>query len=291
MAQVDACMATNENSRRTWWSVRARRLRYVVDCAWVFNIGLLFVAFGWVYLFGASREMIQLTKYLFLQRLFGMGAAELSTGLIVRDPLRIVVGVSIAFNAFAFAACGLVLMLGSLFVGGARYRTTRMWLVFTAVACGWLGLVVEWQSVYWIGQQHRMKAELPAAVAMVAALKAEWPTVDSELPDSGPFLAYPMNQPTALMSLSDAKFPNTGLRFSAVERTGDDVMRFELAGAEQGAWLEWRGDGSEPRSFVGGLDSEYVVVRAARLSTEWFLVRYRAAGLVERGVRLSPQTR
>ena len=68
-------------------------------------------------------------------------------------------------------------------------------------------------------------------------------------------------------------------------------MRFELAGAETGAWLEWRGDGSEPRSFVGGLDTKYVVVQAARLSAEWFLVRYRAAGLAERGVPLSPQVR
>jgi hypothetical protein len=136
-----------------------------------------------------------------------------------------------------------------------------------------------------------MKAVLPAADAMAHTLQAGWPTADTSLPDIGPFMAYPVDGPTALLPLSDAKFPKTGLRFSAVERTGDDVLRFELTGAEWGAWLEWRGDGSEPRSFVGGLDSEYVVVQSARLSSDWFLVRYRAAGLVERGVRLSPQVR
>jgi hypothetical protein len=136
-----------------------------------------------------------------------------------------------------------------------------------------------------------MKAALPAADAMVQALRSKWPTADAALPDIGPFLAYPVDAPTALMPLGDARFPKTDVGFSAVERTGDNVLRFELTGAELGAWLEWRGDRSEPRPFVGGLNSEYAMVQSARLSDEWFLVRYRGTGLVEWGEQLSPQVR
>jgi hypothetical protein len=249
---------------------------------------LLVVAFGWVYFFGQSREMIELMQAVVKR---GVGVTDSASGILIRDSSRLVMDVIVGLIASGLALGTLITMLVSLFVGGSRFRTTRMWLVFTAVACGWLGLVVSWQSIYWFGQQQRVKAALPAADAMVETLRSGWPTVDSMLPDIGPFLAYPVNAPMALLPLSEAKFPKTKLRFSAVERTGEDVLRFELTGSESGAWLEWRGDGSEPRSFVGGLDSEYVVIQAARLSAEWFLVRYRAAGLVERGVRLSPQTR
>jgi hypothetical protein len=150
---------------------------------------------------------------------------------------------------------------------------------------------VSWPTAYWFGQQQRVKAVLPAAESLVETLRSHWPTDDSYLPELGPFLAYPLSGPTALLPLRTTAFPKTDLQYSAVERTGNEAMRFELAGGEHGAWLEWRGDGSEPKSFVGGLDTEYVAVKAAHLSADWFLVRYRAAGLVERGARTSPQTR
>ncbi len=193
---------------------------------------------------------------------------------MVRDPSRLGIGVTIGLIAVGVAACAWVAMFGSLFAGRSRFRTTRMWLVFTAVTCGWLGLYVGWPTIYWFGQQQRMKAVVPAAEAMVAALQVGWPGVDSTLPDIGPFLAYPIGAPTALLPLSEAMFPNSGLRFSAVERTGDRVIRFELAGAEAGAWLEWRGDGSDPEAFVGGLDSKYAVAQAAKLRPNgfWFAI-------------------
>ena len=285
MAQVDGFVATNGAASRGAWSTGLRPfLAYVVSIAWMINVGLLLTAFGWVYFFGQSRGIIELMKY-------QVGVADPTIGIVVRDPSRLDSGVTIGIIAAVFASCAAVAMLGSLFAGSARFRTTRAWFVFMAVVCGWLGLAVSWQTIYWFGQQQRVKSALPAADMMVEVLQRRWPTAGMNVPDIGPFLAYPMNKPTTLMPLSEAKFPNTGLRFSAIERTGDDVMRFELAGSETGAWLEWRGDGSEPRSFAGGLDTEYVVVQAAPLSAEWFLVRYRPAGLVERGVRLSPQVR
>ncbi len=283
MATSGGVTALGEESASTLFGVR-RWLNLFVGPAWVINVALLIAAFGWVFLFGESRGIIELMRS-------RLGAVDPLSGIVVRDASRMSIGVTIGLVAIVVAAGTSVVMVASLFVGGSRFRTTRTWLLYTAVMCGWLGMLVAWPTVYWIGQQQRMKSVLPAAETFVAALQKGWPTVDSTLPDIGPFLAYPTNAPTALLPLTEAKFPKTAVLFSAVERTGDDVMRFELAGAEAGAWLEWRRDGSTPRSFVGGLDSEYVVSKAARLSPEWFLVRYRAAGLVERGARLSPQSR
>ena len=264
---------------------RVRRLlAYLVGGAWATNAALLVAAFGWIFLFGQSHNIIGLMQ-------FKTGSADPLLGIVVRDPSRMSIGVTVGLIGIVVAISTAVVMLASLFAGSSRFRTTRMWLVFTAIVCGWLGISVGWPAIYWIGQQQRVKSVLPAASSMVEGLKGEWPTGDSTLPDIGPFLAYPVNAPAVLLPLTDATFPKTGVRFTAVERTGDNVMRFELGGSEAGAWLERRADGSEPLSFVGGLDSEYVMVQAARLSAEWFLVRYRAAGLVERGVRLSPQVR
>lgn len=285
MAQVDGLAVRRGEVSRVACCMGLRRFsEYFVASAWVANIGLLIAAFGWIYLFGQSRGIVELMKY-------QIGSVDPAAGIIIRDPSRLSSGVTIGIIAAAGAMISAVVMLGSLFAGSRRFRTTRSWLVFMAVVCGWLGLAVSWPAIYWFGQQQRVKAALPGSDVMVQTLRSNWPTADTALPDIGPFLAYPVNAPTAVLPLSDATFPKTGLRFSAVERTGDDVLRFELTGAELGAWLEWRGDGSEPRAFAGGLDTEYVVVQAARLSAEWFLVRYRAAGLVERGVRLSPQVR
>jgi hypothetical protein len=122
---------------------------------------------------------------------------------------------------------------------------------------------------------------LPAAQTLVESLRLQWPKVESDLPALGPFLAYPLSAPTALLPLRNVTFPKNALRFSAVERSGDEAMRFELAGAETGAWLEWRGDGREPRAFVGGLDTKYELTKVAPLAPDWFLVRYRAVGLAE----------
>jgi hypothetical protein len=257
MAHDTGLVATCGVGDRAAWPFGWRRFfNYVVGFAWVINAGLLLAAFGWVYLFGQSRGIVELMKY-------QIGYADPTAGIVVRDPSRLNSGVSIGIIAGVAAVGTAIVMLASLFAGCARFRTTRIWLVFMAIVGGWLGLAVSWPTIYWFGQQQRIKSALPAADAMAQALRKGWPNVDATLPDIGPFLAYPVNEPRALMPLSEAKFPKTGLRFSAVERTGDDVLRFELAGAELGAWLEWREDGSEPRSFVGGLDGHYVVLESA----------------------------
>jgi energy-coupling factor transporter transmembrane protein EcfT len=181
-----------------------------------------------------------------------------------------------AFAVTTVAALTLLFAFVGIFVGPARFRSTRMWLLLTALVAGWLGLIMIWPEVYWRGQQHRAGRELLPAGKMVESLNAHWPSEDDELPNLGPFMAYPKGDVRVLMPLAGAHFPGTDVAFSAVERTGNDVMRFELAGGESDAWLEWRRDDSEPKDFVGGLESQYTLGKVARLAPHWFLVRYRA---------------
>jgi hypothetical protein len=251
----------------------ARRVAdFLVSMSWAINTVLLAAAFGWIFFFGEARESIELMVRAMLP-------AWSTSKTVILDPSRLGIGVSVGLVAIAFVLCTSVAMLASLFLGRGRLRTTRTWLIFTAIACGWLGLMVSWPAVYWSGQQRRVAAVLPAAGALVESLHDHWPKMDSYLPELGPFLAYPISTPSALLPLRSATFPKTDISFSAVERTGDGAMRFELSGDETGAWLEWRGNGTQPQSCVGGLDTKYSLTKVARLAPEWFLVRYRADGL------------
>jgi hypothetical protein len=243
--------------------------RFIVGFVWAANIVLLIAGFVWVYGWGESRGVLEL-----VQRAFAIGGAN--PAFIARDPARLERGVAFVEGVLVFVGCSLPVMLGSLLFGPRRFRTTRVWLVFTGLACGWLGLVMTWPTIYWIGQQRRVSGLVAAAERTVSELQSHWPAMDGELPQIGPFLAYPSSAPTALLPLSGTTFPKTAVPFSAVERTGDDAMRFELSGNEAGAWLEWRRDASEPQSFVGGLETHYDVASVAQLAPHWFLVRYRA---------------
>jgi hypothetical protein len=222
---------------------------------------------AWIFFDGNSVRTIE-----HIER--DLGIRRPSIAFDMRDYARRDMSVTVAEVGAAIAAGTLIVMLTSLFVGSQRFRTTRMWLVFTAIGCGWLGLVVAWPEIYWRGQQLRIKADISAAEIVVRNLLTNWPRHDGQLPDIGAFLAYPKSVTAALMPLGAPTFPGTSLRFSLVERSVDDAIRFELAGSELGAWLEWRPDGSVPTAFVGGLATNYYVMRYKWLAPHWFLVRY-----------------
>src|SRR4029078_4101782 len=101
-------------------------------------------------------------------------------------------GVKVALAAAGLATCAWVVMLGSLFGGSQWFRALRMCFVLMAVTCVWLGLVVGWQSVYWFGQQQRMKSLLPAATELVEQLKSGWPRGDRALPKIGRVSVTPL---------------------------------------------------------------------------------------------------
>ena len=77
---------------------------------------------------------------------------------------------------------GFTLVVGviSLFVGESRFRSLRMWLVFTALVAGWIGLMSGWPEIYWNGQQRRVRPVLAEAESMLRELNVDWPTEDGE---------------------------------------------------------------------------------------------------------------
>lgn len=177
----------------------------------------------------------------------------------------------------AVAVCALGSMVGvcaALFVGADRHRRLRSWLAFTLLVAAWLSLGVSWREVAWHGQQWRVKAHLNQFTAIAASLRADWPAEDGRRAELGAFMAYPRSEPRVLLVLTPPTQPPAVLAFSAVERSADGALRFELAGNEAGAWLEWHRRGDVPSSFFGGLMSHYHLERYASLGDGWYLARY-----------------
>jgi hypothetical protein len=252
-------------------TAKLRRLaHWTLVVAWTVNALLLAAAFAWVYSDGKSRATIEL-----LLRKTSFDEPVSISGIF--DSLRLGLNMFFSTCAAAIALLTLLVMFGGLFVGGQRFRSTRTWLLFTALVAGWHGFIVSWPEVYWRGQQRRVTPVLAEAEQLARYLDAHWPVEDGELEDVGPFLAYPKGAPTILLPLRWITFPDTSLRFSAVENSIDGTIRFELAGDETGAWLEWRRDEREPTDFSSGLETRYKIGRKQQLAPHWYLVHYDVA--------------
>jgi hypothetical protein len=223
----------------------------------------------WIFSDGRSLRHIQS-----LEQWLGIRDSLSSPGL---SDSRINLAVQAMGLCLVLALGTLAAMFCSLLVGTSRFRTTRWWLLFMAAVCGWLGLFSTWPEIYWRGQQRRIQASLDAAGDLLQIVTANWPATDGEIPGVGAFLAYPNITPATLLMLGQGTSPQASIQFSAIERTVDGTIRFELAGSETGAWLEWRPDQLPPRSFVGGLQTNYIVGQYKQLALHWYLVRYRAS--------------
>jgi hypothetical protein len=97
---------------------------------------------------------------------------------------------------------------------------------------------------------------------------------DGETSALGAFLAYPLESPKTLLLLTEANVPGTDVAFTAVERSDDGALRFQLSRNETGTWLEWHPSHDAPRDFVGGLLQRFELDRFTQLGENWYLVRY-----------------
>jgi hypothetical protein len=247
-------------------------IRATFSCAWQLNAALLVAAIAWIFCDGRSLGHIES-----LERWLGITPPLASTRVL--SPYR-AIPIPPAAVGLALAGLTLLVMFSSLFIGNSRYRTTRCWLLFMGVVCGWLGTLTAWPEIYWRGQQHRVQGNLEAAANLVETVTANWPATDGEIAGVGAFLAYPQQAPATLLMLVDGTSPRAAFQFSAIERSMDGTLRLELAGSETGAWLEWRPDETRPRSFVGGLQTNYELCQWKQLAPGWYLVRYRASAAI-----------
>ena len=134
--------------------------------------------------------------------------------------------------------------------------------------------MVSWQRLYWFGQTVRLRGDTDAYETVATELRENWPRSDGKTSVLGDFRAYPLSHPRML--LLGGAFLAEGARvpFVAVLRSEQGALRFQLAGPETGAWLEWHPPGSVPASFRSGLDTPYELLRMSELQPGWYLTHY-----------------
>ncbi len=243
---------------------------WLVALAWGIHLTLL-VAIG-VWLLADARASHAVS--LLTAQVEALTSGANASPKVPRDLAR---PYSFLWGGVIAAAGSLLVMFVGLFLGGQRFRGLRAWLLMTTVVCGWLGLYLTWPALAWQGQQLRLGSQLTHVSDFAAKIDAEWPPLDDQVPELGAFISYPIDTPSTLLLLRHARFPGTSLEFSAVERTSDGALRFELTGHERGAWLEWRPDASPPTPFRSGVETHYQVQQAGQLGPHWYLVRYLAS--------------
>jgi len=266
VAEELAPSKTTEPSAAASWGSRVGD--GVLTSAWLVNALLLIGIVAWIYFDGRSSNAMGV-----LQETIGRRTQWLDS--MTRSVRARADAIKTLIVTAGVAGCTVLAMFIGLFIGPRRFRSVRAWLLFMLLVSGWLGTVIAGPEIYWLGQQRRMRRVLAPVETMAQQLNANWPVEDGDMPGIGPYLAYPKGRPTLVLPLKWIAFPDTSLRFSAVERSTDGVIRFELTGNEAGAWLEWRADDRPPKTFKNGLEMYYNVSRHQRLATHWYLVRYR----------------
>ncbi len=89
-------------------------------------------------------------------------------------------------------------------------------------------------------------------------------------------MAYPIANPSMLILLTLPELKTIDAAISVVERGSAGQLRFQLAGVEQGDWIEWHPAGSQPASFVGGICDIFEMSRSDELGNVWYMVKYRS---------------
>jgi hypothetical protein len=248
---------------------RGSRMRFTSPVVgwtlWIVNLVAFAAVCIWILVDGRFPQTVDVLRAAVLQRFDGNLPQSLAW-VPSRLPYVMLLG-AIAVGS------GIGIFVG-LFFGAKAHRRVRSWLVFTVLAAAWLSLAVTWREMAWKSQALRVQWRLSGLDSVAASLVADWPAADGERPEIGPFMAYPQGDPRMLMLLTTPEVGRAGVAISAIEKSASGGVRFQLAGNEAGAWLEWHPSRSAPESFRGGLMTEYQLERAKPLADGWFLARY-----------------
>ena len=233
---------------------RGQFLRPVIGWSfWIVNLLALTGACGWIIVDGQFPRLVETSRLLVWRGLAG-DLPQSTAWVPSRLPYFAILGLLAVGSGIGSFVC--------LFVGARVHRSVRSWLAFTMLVAAWLTLGVTWREMAWHSQASRMKRQLSGLDFIVKSLQADAPTADSERPDLGPFMAYPQGDPRTLLLVTTPAIGDAGVRIRAVELAAKGGVRFQLAGSESGAWLEWHPQGTSPDSFQGGLMTEYQLERS-----------------------------
>ncbi len=248
----------------TNWLRRTLMSSSAVWCYWVANVTALGGLCVWIF----SDGLFAGTVRLFPDHL----RALISLGPEMSDPQFFNRLVSLDIVLLVASISGFGIFLG-LFFSDTRQRGLRSWLALTGLVAIWLMLGLGWRDLRWRGQVHRARPNVETFSELVTSLEQSWPTIDGETPELGPFQAYPIAKPKMLLLFSQQRLPGATAPISAINRSENGALRFQLGGAETGTWLEWHPHDA-PSDFVSGLDQKFVLERATAVGDNWYLVKY-----------------
>jgi hypothetical protein len=243
-------------------TVQPSRVSRVLTLVWLLNFLLLATAAAWLIVDPYAPRVVE--------RLESIWTPWKNVGEFLNFPHARGRAVQVVA---AVAILGLVVVIVALFLGPPRHRRLRSWLALTTLVALWLALFASWREFAWAGARWRLGQELAQFEPVAAALRDQWPKRDDDIPGLGYFTVYPNIEATTLLVISDDAPPGRA-PIAAVEHSDAGALRFQLAGDETGAWLEWHPRGSEPASFKGGLDTKYILDRTSPLRDGWFLSNY-----------------
>jgi hypothetical protein len=262
----DDLAKSNDDARTVRKLKRLRNADYFARCMWLLSVAALMGIVVLAYLdarFVQTADKVQGLIWLFRDNDPFLQQPSSGSNRFVTLAMLCWVG-----------AIGVLGIIFGLFIGPPAHRRLRSWLALTALIAGWLTLWTNWPEIAWLGQQHRLRAELARFEAMATTLRDDFPRQDGERPLLGPYMAYPIGRPTILLLLTPTESPHSGIHVAAIERHPDGGLCFQLSAAETGAWLEWHPPGRSPQSFTGGLLTDYRLQRYSQIAPEWHLVRY-----------------
>ena len=154
--------------------------------------------------------------------IFSDGQFPISTDMLRARVVAILdrgIGASVytwyAGRVFALALAVVLAMVSTvgiflgLFFGDHAHRRVRSWLAFTLLLAAWLTLGGSWHELAWRGQSFRLQHRLAGFETIAQSFRADWPTIDGNLPNTGHFMAYPIGNPTMIMMLTTPEVPGT----------------------------------------------------------------------------------
>jgi hypothetical protein len=255
-------MAPRETPNESAAPPKRRLVERTLSAVWLLNFLLLAAAAAWLIVDPYAPRVVV--------RLASISAPWKDVGEFLDFPHE---RARVVFVAAAIAIVSLLGVIIALFLGPPRHRRLRSWLALTTLVALWLALFASWREFAWAGARWRLGQQLNHFEPVAAALRDNWPQRDGDIPGLGYFTAYPSAEATTLLVISDDTPPGRA-PIAAVEHSPAGALRFQLAGDETGAWLEWRPPDSEPASFKGGLDTKYILDRTSPLGDGWFLSHY-----------------
>ena len=257
---------TADTAGRFVRAVTPHAIRVRWDGAWIANSAALLVLVVWIAIdplwSGPASEHV---KYLptSAQALF--------------DQARTL---PLVYACIALALLGLVLISFVFWVGvsllGSRHdRSIRSWMALTTNVALWIAFLATWNDIAWLGKGVRARHYIAPIAAISNDLRMDWPTGGGDSADYGPYMAYPITQPTSLILMTCPPVPKGMQTFNGAEKTPKGNVALPLVGNDGGDWLEWSSTGQPPDDFTTGLGQRMQLVRASKLDDHWFLVRYR----------------